>query len=163
MINISFIGFSKSFLCRGNKNFSILSEYLFEIYLEDFSLYFNELSLKYNQDVFFSNAGIQSFPLFISPLKFSKVQLFFNLKECIFISYNNFYLSYLSRHTFNFFRFKRHIDLIRYKYNVLVFFSGSKKFCIYIKRKIFSFVKSILHFDILESVTRLFFINICLK
>jgi len=158
MINLSVLGFSKSFLCRGNKNFSFLSEYLLEIYLEDFSLFFNEISLKYNQEFFFTNSAIEVPNLFLSPLKFTKLNLFFNIKKRMIVSLNNLYLTYLPKQTHNVFSFKRHIDLIRYKYNFLIFFSGSRNFSLHIKKKLFSFVKSSLHLDILESATWLLFI-----
>jgi hypothetical protein len=77
MINLSVLGFSKSFLCRGNKNFSFLSEYLLEIYLEDFSLFFNEISLKYNQEFFFYDLCNRS-PEFISfSIKIYKIKFIF--------------------------------------------------------------------------------------
>jgi hypothetical protein len=74
------------------------------------------------------------------------------------VSLNNLYLTYIKKQTHNVFSFKRHVDLIRYKYNFLIFFSGSKIFSLHIKKKLFSFVKSSLHFDILESATWLLFI-----
>lgn len=157
MISFSFLGFSNRFLCRGNKTFSLLSEYVFEIYLEDFYIFLNDIFLKYNQNFFFV---YPTFPLFFSPSKFLKINERFNLKETFILNYRNF-----SKKSYTFSKFKRCIESIKYKYHFLIFFYGSKNFSLFVKKKIFSFVKSSLHFDIIESARRFFYKykKFCLK
>ena len=72
MINVKLLSFSKTYLCRGNKSFSILSEYLFDIYLQDLNLFINSLYTKYNNQVFLLSNMFQPLPIYFSPVKFGR-------------------------------------------------------------------------------------------
>lgn len=158
MIDTNFLCFSNKFLCRGNKDFSILSEYSFDIYMEGFLIFANTLCTKYNNQVFlFSSLSKNSF-INSFPTKFHLNNNFSNLKKVFLSCYKNFYSFYIIHISKNIMLFKRNFHLYMYKYHSIIFFSGSKKFSLFIKQKVFSFVKSNLHFDIFECAARFLFI-----
>jgi hypothetical protein len=153
MINLKFLCFSDIFLCRGNKDFSILSEYIFDIYLEDFFAFINDIYIKYNFRLFLVFRTLPYFPIGFSPIEFGKNKKFFNLKKKFLHSYGSFCSSYFIKHNKKLNSFKRCTTVINYKYHSIVFFSSSKKFSVFIKQKLFSFIRSNLHFDVLECAT----------
>lgn len=160
MIDKQLLSFSTEFLCRGNKNFSVLSEYLFEIYLYDLCLFFDSIYAKYNNQVFLLSNMYSSTTIFLSPMKFGKFANFSSLKEFGSFSYQNIYSFNTFRKSKKIITLKRFVSVFMYKHHFCMFFSGSKNFSYFIQQKIFSFVKSNLHFDILECVTGLFFVKI---
>ena len=156
MINVKLLSFSKTYLCRGNKSFSILSEYLFDIYLQDLNLFINSLYTKYNNQVFLLSNIFQPLPIYFSPVKFGKNKNFSNLIEVFSFSYRNIYSSHNFKNSKKIINLKRCINVFMYKHHFCMFFSGSKDFSYFIQEKFFSFVKSNLHFGILECATCIF-------
>nr|AMD08057.1 maturase-like protein 2 [Euglena mutabilis] len=156
MLKFKFLSFSNTFLCRGHKDFSILSEYLFDIYMEDFSFFIFESYSKYNHKFFLVSDNNLNFPIFSSPIKLNIGKPVINLKKNVVSFYSSFSSSYLKNYNKNVDLFNRSFNLIRYKSHSIVFLTGSKKFSFFIKQKILSFIKSNLHFDVSECATCLF-------
>lgn len=156
MINKQLLSFSSEFLCRGNKNFSVLSEYLFDIYLNDLCLFFDTIYAKYNNQIFLLSSTYPSHTKFLSPVKLGKFISFSSLKEIGSFSYQNIYSLNIISNNKKIINLKRCVSVFMYKHHFCMFFSGSKNFSYFIQQKTFSFVKSNLHFDILECATRIF-------
>lgn len=155
MFSLGLIDFSDDFiyLKKGICNNSLLSIFLFEVYLSELDIYLSSLSMQFNstKNVYlkFGKSFSISRSLFneiFVPLRLHKNILFFgklkNYFDYGFNSYKRFLLS-------NFFPlfYKKSFICKRYKDHCILALVGSKNFVLFLKEKFFSFVRSTLQMD----------------
>nr|YP_009137058.1 maturase [Euglena viridis]AJF21611.1 maturase [Euglena viridis] len=150
------LDFSRSHIYQGSNNstFSLLSHFLFNIYLNELDYYVFDLINKYNFNKKLFSNGIKSLTSFevllkqYTPIKLEKrLNNFKNIKVFNIEKYNSFGRFY-SDSFLNNILFDKSIEYIRFLDYFIIGFVGSKNFVCGIQNKLTNFLKSSLHFDI---------------
>lgn len=133
--------------------FSPLRKFLLEIYLLELDRYVNQFSMYTSVS---SNALSLNNRNFFNPLSSYlpiKLKKFLSLKSSIKVIYRKKFIKLKTFSSSNlFFTFVNFISYLRYVDNFLIGFISSKKFSSYFQSKIYTFIRSNLHFDITKSI-----------
>ena len=160
MIKVGIIDFSSKAIYTSKNIFSnsLLSTFLFNIYLIEFEFFIFQIALKYNlrkiiKKKFFLSQN-KNFSLYkknfieYSPINLeNKLMKFKNIRFLYVDKYNKFKRFFFEKRNF-LVPFTKHIYYARYIDHFIFGFISSKIFVFSIQKKLVSFIRSNLHFDV---------------
>lgn len=162
MINLNILGISSLHIYNPTNIANNLSTFLLNLYLSQLDIYIKTLCHSSNFKKFlgfkpyflkvFYKRNLNVIKSYI-PLKISKyLKSFSDLKKIRILKQTKLDIMYKKNSSeLNFSFFFKHIYYIRYNENISLGIIGSKNFAKFIFRKLQSFIRSNLHFDLLES------------
>nr|AKL78972.1 maturase [Euglena viridis] len=159
MFASNILDFSNKYIYQGfnNSEFSLFSNFLLNVYLNELDYYILDIMNKYNfnKKLFLnSQTSLKSFKIYevtlrqYIPIKLEKkLNSFKNIKFLNVDKYNNL-RSFYSDYLINNILFDKSIEYTRYLDYFIIGCIGSKNFLLLIQNKLVNFLKSSLHFDV---------------
>lgn len=152
MIYLNMVSFSDPYIYRDNSaiRYSLLSNFLLNIYLLELDFFVTSFSTSYNIKSFvelnFKNYFEQL--LIFKPVMFDKLALYNSSLRDLNTSKNTFIKKVYTRNVKDIIVFNRSIKYARFLDHFILGLSCSKNFAILLQKKLISFIRSNLHLDL---------------